>query len=95
MLWENLTMPLHLHKTLYGSLVPLQKLYVLTTAFSVMHDLALLPSAASSPCAKQAHLLLCRRSVSTWDLCLMIPSFWRILPLSTAWLIPLVLPVPA
>ena len=44
-------MPLHLHKTLYGSLVPLQKLYVLTTAFSVMHDLALLPSAASSPCA--------------------------------------------
>lgn len=44
-------MPLHLHKTLYGSLEPLQKLYVLTTAFNLMHDLAPLPSAASSSCA--------------------------------------------
>lgn len=44
-------MPLHLHRTLYGSLEPLQKLYVLTTAFNIMRDLALLPSAASSSCA--------------------------------------------
>lgn len=33
-LWENMAMSRHLHKTLYGSLVPLQKLYILTTASS-------------------------------------------------------------
>lgn len=45
---ENLIWPLHQCKTLYGSLVLLQKPYILTTSFKAMRGLTLHPSAASS-----------------------------------------------